>query len=106
MTLYRIQLPTKEQCAALGVKFEGQALRTRLWLLGFASGVSFCNRDDIFNLNFTTDTHFYVECNNNTIINSVRDYLKPYGITVKEINPLPQGSAIPYNHTASWAQKV
>lgn len=87
MKRYKLTLPTPERCTALAIKFEGQEVRTRLWLMGLAYGVSLCPGTNRFNLSFTSNTKFYVETNSSMIINNVRDYLEPYGVTVAEQIP-------------------
>ena len=91
MKRYRIQLPTKELCEAMGIKFDGQVIRTQLWLMGVASGVSYCSGTNRFNVSFVCKTYFYVDCNSSMIINNVRDYLEAYGVKVEEL--LPERSA-------------
>ncbi len=90
MKRYRIQLPTSEQCKELGIKFEGQVMRTQLWLMGVASGVSFMSAhvpadcEQIkFNLSFATTQCFYVDTNSDNLIAQVADYLKSYGVEIE-----------------------
>jgi hypothetical protein len=90
MKRYKITMPTPEQCIASGLKFEGMNVRTHLWLMGVASGVSFVGGRDNgfsweFNLIFAAKCWFTVETNSAEIIQQVEDYLRQYDCTVIEL---------------------
>lgn len=82
---YKITLPTKELASALGIKFEGQSIRTQLWLMGVASGVSYCRSGATFNVTFTKLDMFYVDCNSQCIMQRVEDHLSSYGCKIEEV---------------------
>jgi len=89
MKRYTITLPTPERCIELGIKSQGLATRTQLWLMGVASGVSYSGGVNKFNLFLVGKNSFDVECNSFMIINQVRDYLMAYGcITMEKVVPI------------------
>lgn len=92
---YRISLPTREECHANGIKFEGQEARTRLWLMGVAWGIQFTVKacEDMaeqvikfkFDIVFAANTYFYVDCDNESIMNSVKEHLTQNLCKIEEI---------------------
>jgi hypothetical protein len=81
MKRYKITLPTKEQCTALGIKFEGQETRTRLWVMGFAMGVSLDK--STFNLTFANRNAIYCETDSTVAVAKLTEHLDSYGCTVE-----------------------
>lgn len=84
MKRYKITLPTKDQCKAMGLRFENQEPRIRLLLMGIAFGVSIAG-ECRFNLCFTSNTYFYVETNSITVLLGVKDRLAMQGCTVERV---------------------
>ena len=96
MKRYKITLPTPERCTELGIKFEGLAIRTQMWLVGVCHGVAFTKTANLratdnirFNLFLTTKQSFSVETNSRSMIEQVSDHLHQYGCTVTPIAPEP-----------------
>lgn len=82
MKRYKITLPTPERCTELGIKFDGLATRTQMWLMGVASGVAYCAGKARFNLFLAGKTSFDVETNSDKILFNVTDHVNQYGCTV------------------------
>ena len=96
MKRYKITLPTPERCTELGIKFEGLAIRTQMWLVGVCHGVAFTKTANLratdnirFNLFLTTKQACSVETNSRSMIEQVSDHLHQYGCTVTPIAPEP-----------------
>lgn len=111
MKRYKFIMPTPERCKELGIKFEGLAVSTQLWLMGVSSGVAALEGKDRFNLFLAGRNCFDVDTNSEKVLFVVTDRMEQYGFTRELVSDtrsvsFAQGSAIPHNHTASWAAKA
>ena len=81
MKRYKIILPTSEKCDSLGIRFEGMATRTQMWLMGVCSGVNFIQSSIKLNL-ILAGQSFVIETNDFDLINKINVHLSSYGCTV------------------------
>lgn len=79
MKRYKFTMPTPERAKALGVKYENLGIRTQMWLMGVASGISYVNGDTHCNLSLAGKRDFIIETNSTVVINNIKDRLESYG---------------------------
>ena len=76
-----------ERCIELGLRFDGLATRTQMWLIGACHGVAFCKGKTRLNLFLANKQAFFVETNSQRMIEQVSDHVNQYGCTVTPVAP-------------------
>jgi hypothetical protein len=87
MKRYKITLPDNQLCDAMGIKFEGLETRTRMWLMGVASGVAYSKTSQRFNLFLAGRDGFTVETNSASVLEGVTERLESMGCSIMELTP-------------------
>ena len=93
MKRYKVTLPTQEECIAKGFKFDGQEVRSRLWLVGVASGIAYAVKainggayKIKFDVSFVGRNYFMLDCDSPVVMDQVAAQLTDYACTVAEVS--------------------
>ncbi len=74
---YKFTAPTWDECKALGIQPEGLETRIRMFIIGVAFALTATSTG--FNVCFTNNANFTVECNHSEFMTKIIQRLESYG---------------------------